>query len=83
MVRAKPLGLSHGMYPIACIAPDFDGYSVAPLSRLEMLQGLQTTVDWLFNSHIANVRKAINDMLIVDPYMLNMKDLQKKVKKLL
>lgn len=76
LLRAQPLGLSHGMYPIAAMAPDYDGYSVAPLSRLEMLQGLQTTVDWLFNSHIANVRKAINDMFIVDPYMLNMKDLQ-------
>ncbi len=76
VIKAKPLGLTHNMYPIAAMAPDYDGYSVAPLSRLEMLQGLQTTVDWLFNSHIANVRKAINDMLIVDPFMLNMKDLQ-------
>lgn len=76
ILRAKPLGLTHNMFPIAVIAPDFDGYDVAPLSRLERLLGLQTTVDWLFNSHIANVRKAINDMLIVDPYMINMKDLQ-------
>lgn len=76
ILKAKPLGLTHNMYPIAVIAPDFDGYEVAPLSRLERLLGLQSTVDWLFNSHIANVRKAINDMLIVDPYMINMKDLQ-------
>jgi hypothetical protein len=76
IIRAKPLGLTHGMYPISVIAPDYDGYSIAPLSRLEMLKGLQTTTDFLFNSHIANVRKAVNDMLIVDPFMLNMKDLQ-------
>jgi hypothetical protein len=76
VIMAKPLGLSHGMYPVAAAAPDFDGYSTAPLSRLETLYGLQSTIDWLFNSHIANVRKAINDMLIVDPYLLNMKDLK-------
>jgi hypothetical protein len=30
----------------------------------------------MFNSHVANVRKAINDMLIVDPYMVNMDDMR-------
>jgi len=76
VIQAKPLGLTHGMYPVVAAAPDFDGYSVAPMSRLENLHGLQTTIDWLFNSHIANVRKAINDMLIVDPYLINMNDLK-------
>jgi hypothetical protein len=37
--------------------------------------GLQGVLDFLFSSHIANVRKAINDMLIVDPYLVNMSDL--------
>lgn len=76
VLKAQPLGLNHGMFPIVTAAPDFDGYSALPLSRLELLQGLQTTIDWLFNSHIANVRKAINNTLIVDPYMINMKDLK-------
>jgi hypothetical protein len=43
---------------------------------MEILYGLQGTLDFLFNSHIANVRKAINDMLIVDPYLVNIKDLE-------
>lgn len=64
------------MYPIAIAAPDYDGYSISPVSKLETQYGLQHTLNWLFNSHVTNVRKAINDMLIVDPYMINMKDLQ-------
>lgn len=76
IIRAEPSNLNHGMYPIAVAAPDFDGYSAAPLSRLENLLGMQEVLDWLFNSHITNVRKAINDMLIVDPYLINVKDLQ-------
>ncbi len=76
VIMAKPLGLNHDMYPVSAAAPDFDGYSSTPLSRLENLSGLQGTIDWLFNSHIANVRKAINDMLVVDPYMINMNDLK-------
>jgi len=76
IIQAKPLGLDHNMYPIAVSAPDFDGHSASPISRMETIYGLQGTLDWLFNSHIANVRKAINDMFVVDPYMLNMRDIE-------
>jgi len=67
---------NHGMYPIAVASPEYDGYSITPIGRMEILSGLQTTLDFLFNSHIANVRKAINDMLIVDPYLVNINDLK-------
>lgn len=76
IVCAKPLSLNHDMYPVAVCAPDYDGYSSTPVSRLELMYGMQTALDWLFNSHIANVRKAINDMLIVDPSLINMADLE-------
>lgn len=51
VVQAKPLQLNHGMYPVAAAAPDYDGYSILPLSRIESLYGLQHTVDWLFNCY--------------------------------
>jgi len=76
VICAKKLGLNHDMYPVSVSAPDFDGYSTSPISRLEMLYGLQETLDWLFSSHITNVRKAINDMLIVDPSLINIADLE-------
>jgi len=75
IVRAKPLGLNHGKFPVAVTAPDFDGYSALSMSRLEMLYGLQGVLDWMFNAHVANVRKTINDMLIYDPYLVNSKDI--------
>lgn len=75
VLRAMPLGLNHNRYPVAIAAPDYDGYSITPLSRMELIDGLQTTLNWMFNSHIANVRKSINDMLIVDPSLVNMEDL--------
>jgi hypothetical protein len=76
VICAKPLRLNHNMYPVSVCAPDYDGYSATPVSRLELMAGMQGALDWLFNSHIANVRKAINDMLIVDPSLINMADLQ-------
>lgn len=76
LTRATRHNLNHNMYPIAAAAPDFDGYSPAPIGRMEMLHGLQDGMNWLYNSHITNVRKAINDMLIVDPSLVVMKDLE-------
>ena len=67
---------NHGQYPMAVASPEYDGYSITPTGRMEVLYGLQHTLDFLFNSHVANVRKAINDMLIVDPYLVNMNDLK-------
>lgn len=75
VVDARPLGLNHNMFPVAVNAPDYDGYSVSPISRIEMSYGLQEVLNWVFNSHIANVRKAINDMFIVDPSLINMEDM--------
>jgi hypothetical protein len=76
LIFAGYLDLNHNNYPIAINAPDFDGFSIAPISRLEMNAGMQEVLNWLFNSHIQNVRKAINDMFIVDPSLLNMNDIE-------
>lgn len=67
---------NHGMYPMSVASPEYDGYSITPIGRMEVLYGLQHTLDFLFNSHVSNVRKAINDMLIVDPYLVNINDLK-------
>ncbi|RKY23420.1 MAG: hypothetical protein DRP62_05930 [Planctomycetota bacterium] len=76
ITRAEPLGLNHDMFPVASCAPDYDGYSTTPVSRIETLQGLQTNLDFLFNMHMYNVRKAVNDMFVVDPYSLNTNDIK-------
>jgi hypothetical protein len=76
VVRCEQANHNHGMYPVAIASPEFDGYSMTPIGRLEIAYGLQNTLDFLFNSHIANVRKAVNDMLVVDPYLVNIEDLK-------
>jgi hypothetical protein len=76
VIACEPANHNHGMYPVAVASPEFDGYSPTPIGRMEIIYGLQHTLDFLFNSHIENVKKAINDMLIVDPYLVNIKDLE-------
>lgn len=72
----KRLNLNHGKKPVVTMSSDYDGYSIAPISRLEIIQGLQVVLNWMFNSHMTNVRKAINDMLVVDPSLISLKDLK-------
>jgi len=76
IVEARPIGLNHDQFPVVVCAPDFDGYSSTPLARMETLMGLQNNLDFLFNMHMANVRKAINDMFVVDPYSINTNDVK-------
>lgn len=76
ILKANPMELDHDMYTVAVTVPDFDGYSISPISKLETIYGLQEVVDWLFKSHIANVKKSINDMLVVDPSVININDLR-------
>ena len=76
IIQARKANLSHNKFPSVVIAPDFDGYSMSPVSRIEMLNGMQGVLDFMFNSHIANVRKAIHDMIIYDPYQVNSEDLR-------
>lgn len=76
IVRARPIGLKHSRFPIAVSAPDFDGYSVWPISRMETVYGLQQAIDFYHNSRMEAVRKAINDVFLVDPWRVNMPDLE-------
>ena len=74
IVAASPLDLDHGMFPVVVCAPEFDGYSISPISRVEMSYGLQKAIDFEYNSHFANVRKVLNDMFVVDPQKININD---------
>jgi len=76
VICAKPANNSHNKFPVSVIAPDYDGYSMSPVSRIEILHGMQGVLDFMFNSHVANVRKAIHDMIIYDPYQVNSNDLK-------
>lgn len=76
VIAASPTDLDHNNFPVEVCAPDFDGYSLSPISRMEQMHGMQGVLDFLFNSHVANVRKAINDMFVVDPFLINTSDLK-------
>lgn len=76
VVGAQPLGLAHNAYPFDVIPFEVEGYNVFNRSMLEVLDPLNKTMEWLFNSHFYNVRAALNNMFLADPSMVNLRDLE-------
>lgn len=75
-ISAQPLGLVHNKYPFDVIPFEVEGYNVFNRSMLEVLDPLNKTMEWLFNSHFYNVRAALNNMFLVDPTRVNIRDLE-------
>jgi hypothetical protein len=75
IIKARAMELNHEMFPVVVAAPTFTGYNAAPIGSMEQIGGLQTVLNFLLNSHVTNIRKSLNDMLVVDPLLVNMNDL--------
>jgi hypothetical protein len=76
IVQAEPIDLPHGKHPVIVVEPNSVGYSFGQLSTVDMLGPMQEMMSWFMNSHIYNVRSALNNMLIVDPTKVEMQDLK-------
>jgi len=75
IIAASKLELDHNMFPVVLCAPDYDGHSTTPVSRMEMTYGLQQALDFLFNARLSNLRKLVNMLFAVDPSLINLPDL--------
>lgn len=74
IVQAQRVQFYHDMFPVTVHAPDADGHTVSPIGRLETVLSMQEVTNWLFNSHMTNIRKFVNDMVVADPSIVNMRD---------
>lgn len=74
LLRAAPLGCLHNQFPFAIMEYELEGYGMYKRGMMETLQPLNDVMTWLFNAHFHNVRKVLNDQLVVDPSRLVMKD---------
>lgn len=74
LLGAQPLGLWHCQYPVQVLNLEPEGYGIVTRGLMEILEGVQNTVDWLINSHFYNIRAALNNKMVVDPSRVVMKD---------
>lgn len=75
ITRAERVDLDHGDFPIVVNTPEYDGHSMIPISRMKMLSGMQEVLNWMFNMHVSNVRRAVNNVFLVDPLLVNINDI--------
>jgi len=75
VIGAQPFGALHCRYPFSVNEIEPDAYALSNRGYPEINKGVQNTMDWLFNAHMYNVRSALNNLLVIDPTKVNMKDL--------
>lgn len=76
IISADPLGKDNNKYPVFVNTYEIDPYSFTSRGMMEILEPLNNVGSWLINSHFYNVRKALNDQILVDPSKVWMKDLE-------
>ena len=77
ILRAEKLEADHGLHPVAVIEPNALGQAFGSISTVDVVGPVQDHISWLVNSHMQNVRGAINNRLIVNPHFIEMSDLRK------
>lgn len=76
IIQAELYDADHGMHPV-CVAEPYEmGYGFGNCGIVDFLGTLQDTISWFVNSHIYNVRSALNNMFVVDPSMIEMQDVK-------
>ena len=75
IVRIEPMGYLHNHFTYVATQFANDDLRHINFGISELLEQLQDIQTWFINSHITNVRKVIQNQLIVDPRGVEMKDL--------
>lgn len=76
IIQAEPFDADHDMHPVAVSEPYSQGYGFGNPGIMDYQGPIQDTLSWLVNSHMDNVKTALNNMFIVDPSMVEMQDLK-------
>ena len=74
VIGARPLGLYHNQFPYSIIEYGMGASEFVKLSMIDIIKPLTDSLSWLFNVHFFNVRKALNDVRVVDPSRVVMSD---------
>lgn len=74
IVQAEPFTADHGLHPVAVGEPYTLGYGFGQPSMSDFLGPLQDTISWFVNSHMMNVRTALNNIFVVDPSRIELQD---------
>lgn len=75
IVCARPMDTYSNRWPFSVTPGEVEGYDRVPRSLLQTTEALGNALSWLLNSHMFNVRAALNNQLVVDPSRLMVSDM--------
>jgi len=76
IIRAEPSPFAHSYFPFSIGLYLMDAHSNDPVGLVELLQPFQDLCSWLINSHLDNVEKVLNEVLLFDPSRIDPRDMQ-------
>jgi len=77
IIRAQPMGLVHGQFPIDVLQWEPDGYNVTTRGAMDITKDLEDLMNWLVNSHMYSVRSSQYSTWLYDPTMIVGKDFER------
>jgi hypothetical protein len=77
IVAAERLLDDHGEHPVIVAEPYGSGYDFGSAGMADYVGPLQDSMSWFLNSHMQNVRSSINNQFVVDPFAVEMKDVNR------
>lgn len=77
IIQAEPLELDHDMHPVIVSEPYTQGYGFGQPGMSDYLGPFQNLLSWFINSHMDNVKTALNNMWLVDPSKVEIQDLKR------
>lgn len=75
VIRKERVRDSHGKFPYSAWEFSPDLHTTQNPGMAEIVMPLQHFLDWLFNSHMENTRKALNNEFVVDPQRVYVEDI--------
>ena len=75
VIRAQRSEHNHNQFTYATMTPNYDAHTVFQQGSVEIMDGLQRVINWLYNSHLENVRRHLNDAVLYSPKFVEETDL--------
>lgn len=78
VIRCEPLGYLHNQFTYVVAPFIYDDNIVLSDSLMDTIGMLQDTISFFINSRVTNVRKVIQDKLVIQPKNINQQDLDER-----
>jgi hypothetical protein len=78
IINAEPCHYQHGKFPTVIGEYSPDLHNTVNDGMAQTIDGLQTLVNWLLNSHMDAVRQTVDNHFVVDPDGIEISDIEKR-----